>query len=77
MADKASKVGSNVAGAWYVDTNCINCNLCCTTAPENFMTNDDEGFAYVAKQPANADGLAQCEEAKAACPVEANGDAGV
>lgn len=76
MADKGSKVGSNVEGAWYVDTNCINCNLCVTTAPENFATNDDEGFAYVSKQPANADELAQCEDAKGSCPVESIGDDG-
>lgn len=76
MADKSSKTAGNVSGAWYVDTNCINCNLCVTTAPENFKTNDDEGFAYVCKQPANADELAQCEEAKSSCPVEAIGNDG-
>ncbi|HPC83834.1 MAG TPA: ferredoxin [Thermoanaerobaculaceae bacterium] len=76
MADKSNKVGTNVSGAWYVDTNCINCNLCATTAPENFKTNDDEGYAYVFKQPANADELALCEEAKSSCPVEAIGNDG-
>jgi ferredoxin len=73
MADKGSKVAQNVPGSWYVDTNCINCNACVTTAPDNFEAGDE--FTYVKKQPAGAE-VAACEDAKAACPVEAIGDDG-
>ena len=30
------KVESNVAGKYYVDSNCIDCDVCRETAPENF-----------------------------------------
>ena len=75
MANKDDKVGTNVPGKWYVDTSCIDCDVCRTTAPNNFKANEDEGYSYVYKQP-EGDEEAQCQEAKASCPVEAIGDDG-
>jgi ferredoxin len=76
MANKDDRVSTNASGQWYVDTNCIDCDVCRTTAPNNFKANEDEGFSYVAKQPENAEETAQCEEAMASCPVEAIGSDG-
>ncbi len=76
MADKNNKVALNVPGKWYVDTSCIDCDVCRTTAPNNFRANEDEGYSYVYKQPENPEEEAQCQEAKASCPVEAIGDDG-
>ncbi len=76
MADKDDKVELNVDGKYYVDTSCIDCDVCRTTAPENFKANEDEGYSYVFKQPENDEEEAQCEEAMAGCPVEAIGDDG-
>ncbi|MBP1619991.1 MAG: gloB [Acidobacteria bacterium] len=76
MANKDDKLGSNAAGKWYVDSSCIDCDVCRTTAPNNFKANEDEGYSYVYKQPENAEESAQCEEAKSSCPVEAIGDDG-
>ncbi|MCS7182319.1 MAG: ferredoxin [Thermoanaerobaculum sp.] len=76
MADKNNKVPLNVPGKWYVDTSCIDCDVCRTTAPNNFRANEDEGYSYVFKQPETPEEEAQCEEAKASCPVEAIGDDG-
>lgn len=76
MADKNNKVALNVPGKWYVDTSCIDCDVCRTTAPNNFRANEDEGYSYVYKQPETPEEEAQCEEAKASCPVEAIGDDG-
>jgi ferredoxin len=76
MANKDDRLPDNVAGKWYVDSSCIDCDVCRTTAPNNFQANEDEGHSFVAKQPENAEELAQCEEAKASCPVEAIGDDG-
>lgn len=73
MADKDDKVDGNVAGSWYVDTQCIDCNLCRDTAPDNFKQNEDAGFSYVYKQPESEEELAQCKEAMEGCPVEAIG----
>jgi ferredoxin len=76
MADAANKYPENVAGKFYVDNQCIDCDLCRETAPDNFKRNEDGGYTYVAKQPASADEAARCKEAKEGCPVEAIGDDG-
>jgi len=76
MADNTDKVADNVDGPWYVDTNCIDCDLCRQTAPDNFERNEDEGFSYVHKQPENDDELQACQDAMEECPVEAIGDDG-
>jgi ferredoxin len=76
MASNDDKLPDNAAGKWYVDSSCIDCDVCRTTAPNNFRANEDEGFSYVYKQPENDEEEAQCEEAKASCPVEAIGDDG-
>lgn len=74
MADKEDKVVDNVPGKWYVDSQCIDCNLCRDTAPNNFKQNEDAGYSYVYKQPETDEELEQCEEAIEACPVEAIGN---
>ena len=76
MANKNDKYGENVAGKFYVDSSCIDCDLCRQTAPENFSRNDDKGYQYVSKQPANSTEEAQCVEAMQNCPVEAIGNDG-
>lgn len=73
MANPQRKVATNVNGAWYVDCECIDCDLCRTTAPDNFRANVDEGFSYVFKQPENETELALCQQALEECPVEAIG----
>jgi len=76
MADTQDKVPGNVDGAFFVDTNCIDCDLCRQTAPENFDRNDDEGYSFVKKQPANDEEAQLCRDALDDCPVEAIGDDG-
>jgi len=76
MADSTDKVGSNVEGAWYVDSNCIDCDLCRQTAPDNFERNEDEGYSFVYKQPESPEEEELCREALEECPVEAIGDDG-
>ena len=76
MADKEDKNSSNVSGKFYVDSQCIDCDLCRETAPNNFGRAEDEGYSYVTKQPVNDEETAQCREAMEGCPVEAIGDDG-
>src|SRR6266571_7061439 len=76
MADIANKYPENVAGKFYVDNQCIDCDLCRETAPNNFKRNDDGGYSFVYKQPSSPEEEAQCKEAKEGCPVEAIGDDG-
>ena len=51
MADPHDKVPGQAQGRYYVDTQCIDCDLCRETAPANFTRNDEECFSYVFKQP--------------------------
>ena len=76
MADPTDRVPENVSGTYYVDTQCIDCDVCRDTAPDNFTRADGNGYSFVYKQPASADERALCEEALLACPVEAIGNDG-
>jgi len=76
MADLANKYPENVAGKFYVDDQCIDCDLCRETAPANFTRNDDGGHSYVFKQPESPDEENLCKEAMEGCPVEAIGSDG-
>lgn len=73
MADKSAKFDQNVAGKYYVDDQCIACDACVVEAPAFFVMNDEEGHAYVAKQPKTDQELEECENALSSCPVEAIG----
>jgi len=76
MADKENKVELNVEGKYYVDTECIDCDLCRTTAPDNFQANEEDGYSYVFKQPENDEEDELCRQAMDECPVESIGDDG-
>lgn len=76
MADFEERYEDNVPGRWYVDRKCILCSVCSEAAPNNFKESEDGDHDVVYKQPETADEEAQCEEAMAACPVEAIGNDG-
>lgn len=76
MADKSDMWPENVAGKFYVDEQCIDCDLCRETAPNFFARNEDGGYSYVYKQPTTAEEIEECMEALEGCPVEAIGDDG-
>ena len=76
MADNTDKVEGSVDGKFFVDSNCIDCDLCRQTAPDNFERNEDEGYTYVSKQPANDEEAQAMRDAMEECPVEAIGDDG-
>ncbi|MBI2345436.1 MAG: ferredoxin [Deltaproteobacteria bacterium] len=76
MANKEERVAENVLGPFFVDRQCIDCNLCRDTAPNNFRQHEEGGYSYVYKQPESDEERAQCQEAMEACPVEAIGNDG-
>ena len=76
MADVANKYPENITGKFYVDDQCIDCDLCRETAPANFTRNDDGGHSYVYKQPESPEEEGLCKEAMEGCPVEAIGSDG-
>ena len=76
MADFRNKLPDNTCGEFYVDRECIDCDVCRDTSPANFTRNDENGYSYVFRQPENEAERVLCDEALMACPVEAIGDDG-
>jgi ferredoxin len=76
MADPTEKARENVAGRYYVDVTCIDCDLCRETAPGNFTRQDAEGYSFVVRQPTTPAEEAACLAALEECPVEAIGNDG-
>ena len=76
MADVVNRYPENTLGKYYVDNQCIDCDLCRETAPDNFKRNEDGGYSFVYNQPTNPDEEKLCKEAMEGCPVEAIGDNG-
>lgn len=85
MADRRRIWADNVGGStlvggrrasFYVDHECILCTTCSELAPESFRRSDDEDHDVCYRQPRDAAELAACDQAMAACPVEAIGDDG-
>jgi ferredoxin len=76
MANKDDRHSDNVPGKLYVDTQCIDCDVCRVTAPNNFGRQEEKGFSYVIKQAETPEEEAQCQEAIDSCPVEAIGNDG-
>lgn len=76
MAAFSNKYNDNITGKFYVDDQCIDCDLCRETAPDNFTRNEDGGYSYVYKQPVNPAEETLCKEAMEGCPVEAIGNDG-
>jgi ferredoxin len=76
MADKTKKYQDNVPGKFYVDDQCIDCDLCRETAPDHFTRNENGGYSFLSKQPTSPEEEARCKEAMEGCPVEAIGNDG-
>jgi ferredoxin len=76
MADKQLKNPENVPGKYYVDSTCIDCDLCRNLAPKTFTRHGEGGYSIVFKQPESKEEIAQAEEARASCPTETIGNDG-
>ena len=76
MADPTDRVPENASGTYYVDMQCIDCDVCRDTAPDNFTRADNNGYSFVFKQPESDEETNLCKEAMEGCPVEAIGSDG-
>ena len=76
MADLKQKWKENKDGKIFVDQSCIACDACVLTAPKNFAMHEEDGHAFVSKQPESPEEAALVKEAIEGCPVEAIGDFG-
>ena len=76
MANPADRLPQNVPGNFFVDSQCIDCDLCRETAPTIFARHDESGYSFVQRQPVTPEEIAAAEEARQGCPVDAIGNNG-
>ena len=67
MADRTKRLDTNIAGNFYVDSTCINCDTCRQLAPKSFEEVGD--YSAVLHQPHGGQQLHQAYQALLACPV--------
>jgi len=73
MARLADRLPENAAGDFFVDTTCIDCDLCRQIAPATFDRDDRHGQSYVARQPADEAGRDRALRALVTCPTASIG----
>jgi glyoxylase-like metal-dependent hydrolase (beta-lactamase superfamily II)/ferredoxin len=71
MANPRGRHAGNAAGAWFVDTTCIDCDTCVQCAPAVFAHARDQ--VVVAAQPGSPEARTAATRALLACPVGAIG----
>jgi ferredoxin len=76
MANKNDKLPTNVPGAFYIDTSCIDCDLCRQNAPRIFRRDDELGSSVAFHQPQNEEELREAREAMDGCPTSSIGNDG-
>ena len=76
MATPTERKTQNIAGRFYVDATCIDCDLCRTAAPDFFRRDDDSGQSIVYRQPESQDEIELAQEALVDCPTSSIGDDG-
>lgn len=76
MADKSSRLPQNAAGPFYVDSTCIDCDLCRNEAPEFFHRDDELGSTVVYRQPVNSEEWARAQAGLESCPTDSIGNDG-
>lgn len=73
MADRITRLPENVAGSFFVDSRCVDCEVCRDIAPDNFKRIAARRYVVIYQQPINAEQERLCREAMECCPVEAIG----
>lgn len=82
MANPEQRHQKNTPGKWYctdpddeMGEGCIACSVCYVGAPD-FFAEDDDGNAYVYKQPSTPEEEDLCQEQLENCPVNSIGNDG-
>jgi glyoxylase-like metal-dependent hydrolase (beta-lactamase superfamily II)/ferredoxin len=71
MAAVTQRLPENVAGDFYVDASCIDCDACRQIAPETFRDHGEQSSVY--RQPETADDTHRALMALIACPTASIG----
>jgi ferredoxin len=77
MAERTERLRENVAGDYYVDSSCIDCDMCRSTAPEFFRRDEEIGMSVVYRQPVTPEECLLAEQSMHGCPTESIGNDGV
>lgn len=72
MARETDAIAANARGDFFVDSSCIDCDLCRQLAPEVFARDDRAGQSFVAAQPTPA-GAHRARMAVVTCPTSSIG----
>ncbi len=72
MATLTDRVPQNVAGKFYVDASCIDCDQCRAIAPDCFGRTDD-GMSFIKKQPTTPEDIEAVVEAMNGCATSSIG----
>ena len=76
MAERSERLSQNAVGPYYVDSSCVDCDICRNTAPDFFKRDDTIGMSIVYRQPSTPEERALAEEGKESCPTESIGNDG-
>jgi len=76
MATLSDRLPLNVAGRFYVDSSCIDCDQCRAEAPEFFGRDGDSGMSFVTRQPDTAEEVELVQQAVTNCATASIGDDG-
>jgi glyoxylase-like metal-dependent hydrolase (beta-lactamase superfamily II)/ferredoxin len=71
MASISKRLAENVAGDFYVDSSCIDCDACRQIAPLTFRDHGDQSSVY--RQPESDDEIRRALMALVACPTASIG----
>src|SRR5438552_6406101 len=71
MADPKKRLAGNVPGDFYVDSSCIDCDLCRQIAPSVFR--EEDGASIVRRQPVAPEEVRRAEMALVTCPTASIG----
>jgi len=74
MADLRKRLEANAPGEFFVDSSCIDCDLCRQVAPSVFRAEGDNSVVY--RQPAGPGETLRAEVALVTCPTASIGTAG-
>ena len=73
MPNLEDRLPQNAPGRFYVDSSCIDCDMCRGIAPDFFRRDDDIGQTLVFRQPVTEVEVQLCVEALEGCPTESIG----
>lgn len=76
MANRNEKNQGNAPGPFYVDSSCIDCDMCRENAPAMFRRNDEIGLSIAYRQPVTPEEIREATDAMHGCPTESIGNDG-